>query len=92
MDATIALKALCKVGAVATNGKKHRKFRLVIDGVFIGGTTLPHHIGKEISGDHANQLSTAIGADSATELRALGACHRSREEHIEKIRAAGKLG
>jgi len=85
MDSKIVEKALQKIGCEITPGAKHRKCRLLIDGVWVGQTTLPQRPKRDINDNWVSQVRTAMRIQSNQELHALGSCNRSREEYLSGL-------
>lgn len=91
MDSTVVRKALRKIGCTITEGGKHRKVRYEVDGVWIGNTTLPRKPKTDVNRNWLSQIRRATHIASDEDLKALGRCHRSAEEHVEHLKSLGVI-
>jgi hypothetical protein len=88
MDSTTIEKALGKLGCEITPGSRHRKCKLVIDGVLIGLTTLPQKPKRVISRNWIAQIKRAVCIESDDELLDYGRCRRTQAQHRQSRRVA----
>ena len=84
MDSNTVEKALRKLGCTMSHGSRHRRCKLVVDGVLIGLTTLPKKPKRDIDRNWLAQIRQAVCLESDEELLDYGRCRRTRAQHRQK--------
>ncbi len=91
MDSNTVEKALRKLGCDIRPGSRHKKCKLVIDGVLIGLTTLPKKPKRDINRNWLSQIKQAMCIDTDDELLDYARSRRTRTHHRQKPSVLGKL-